>query len=477
MTAPTPALAAMPSAAHLLARYGAPVPRYTSYPTAPHFSADVGSDSYARWLAEVPAGSAVSVYIHVPFCAELCLYCGCQTTVVRRRAPVEAYARRLVDEIGLVARHIPAGLRLTHLHFGGGSPTMLEDEDFTAIMAALRRTFSFAPEAEIAIEIDPRGMTQEKVAVLAREGFNRASLGAQDFDPKVQAAIGRLQSVAETQQVADWLRAAGIGAINLDLMYGLPFQTLEGAVRTAEAALGVDPDRIAVFGYAHVPWMKKHQALIDTTALPGPAERLAQAEAVAALLAARGYVPVGLDHYARPGDPMAERATAGTLKRNFQGYTTDDAPVLLGFGASAIGALPQGYVQNIASTPGWHKAVEAGSLPIARGIALTAEDRLRRAVIERLMCDLTVDLDGVAAAHGFDVSIFDDDLARLDDLIADGLAMRRGCVLEVPEALRAFTRVVCAVFDARLTRARQDEAAARLTGTGAPEKKRHAAAV
>lgn len=451
----------------LLARYGQPVPRYTSYPTAPHFSPETGAATYARWLAELPAGAAVSAYVHVPFCAELCLYCGCQTTVARRHAPVKAYAERLVEEIGLVARHLRARPALTHLHFGGGTPTMLADEDFAAVMGALKAVFAFDPDAEIAIEIDPRVMDAGKVATLAREGFNRVSLGVQDFDPAVQEAIGRHQSYAETKAVADALRAAGITALNLDLMYGLPHQDAASVRRTVEQALELDADRIAVFGYAHVPWMKKHQALIPEDALPGAAARLEQAELVAAILAAHGYAAVGLDHFAKASDPMARRAADGTLKRNFQGYTTDDAPVLLGFGASAIGALPQGYVQNAAATPDWHKAVEAGMLPVARGIALTDEDRLRRHVIERLMCDLRVDIDAAAALHGFPRGFFAPEIAALAPLVADGLAVRHGAVIEVPEAARPFTRVVCALFDARLAASR----------AAAPEKKRHAAAV
>ncbi|MDQ0505737.1 oxygen-independent coproporphyrinogen III oxidase [Xanthobacter agilis] len=462
----TPAPAPLDTAG-LLARYGRPVPRYTSYPTAPHFTPEVSGETYASWLAAVPAGSAVSVYVHVPFCAELCLYCGCQTAVVHNAKPVTAYAERLEEEIARVRAHLPAQLTLTHLHFGGGTPTMLAEADFARVMGALRRAFDFAPDAEIAIEIDPRTMDADKVAVLAREGFNRASLGVQDFEEKVQAAIGRRQSYADTKAVADALRAAGITAINLDLMYGLPHQTAETVTHTVEQALGLDPDRIAVFGYAHVPWMKKHQTLIPEADLPGLLERLTQAELVSDLLTGHGYRAVGLDHFARASDPMALRAEAGTLKRNFQGYTTDDAPVLLGFGASSIGALPQGYVQNVASTAQWHQAMERGGLPIARGIALTHEDRLRRAVIERLMCDLKVDLDALAAAHGVRADLFDAELAALDPLVADGLALRRGRVVEVPEAARAFTRVVCAAFDPRLQAARVQE----------PEKKRHAAAV
>ncbi|MEP9367812.1 oxygen-independent coproporphyrinogen III oxidase [Xanthobacter sp. VNH20] len=453
--------------ADLLARAGRPVPRYTSYPTAPHFGPEVDAATYAGWLGAIPAEVPASLYLHVPFCAELCLYCGCHTTVARGMTPLVAYAARLIEEIELVTAHLPGRLEVGHLHWGGGTPTMLGNPDFLRIMALLRARFALRPDAEVAIEIDPRVMDQAKVDTLAAAGINRASLGVQDFDPRVQEAIGRRQSFAETAAVADALRKAGIDAINLDLIYGLPHQSVASVTRTLGDALALEPSRIAVFGYAHVPWMKKHQALIPEAALPGPAARLEQAETIANLLNEAGYVSIGLDHFARPDDAMARRAEAGTLKRNFQGYTTDDAPVLLGFGPSAIGALPQGYVQNLPATPRWHQTIAQGELPIARGRALTADDRLRRAVIERLMCDLAVDLDAVCAAHGAEAGMFADELAALDPLIADGLAVRDGACVRVPEPARAFTRTVCAVFDAYL--APQPDA-------GAPPR-RHAAAV
>ncbi|MFG1399134.1 oxygen-independent coproporphyrinogen III oxidase [Roseixanthobacter pseudopolyaromaticivorans] len=453
--------------ADLLARAGRPVPRYTSYPTAPHFGPEVDAATYAGWLGAIPAETPASLYLHVPFCAELCLYCGCHTTVARGMTPLVAYAARLIEEIELVTAHLPGRLKVGHLHWGGGTPTMLGNPDLLRIMALLRERFALRPDAEIAIEIDPRVMDQSKVDTLAAAGINRASLGVQDFDPRVQEAIGRRQSFAETAAVADALRKSGINAINLDLIYGLPHQTVASVTRTLGDALALEPSRIAVFGYAHVPWMKKHQSLIPEAALPGPAARLEQAETIARLLNEAGYVSIGLDHFARPDDAMARRAEAGTLKRNFQGYTTDDAPVLLGFGPSAIGALPQGYVQNLPATPQWHQTIARGELPIARGRALTADDRLRRAVIERLMCDLAVDLDAVCAAHGAEAGMFAGELAALDPLIADGLAVRDGACVRVPEPARAFTRTVCAVFDAYL--APQADAAA--------PPRRHAAAV
>ncbi|WP_210324273.1 oxygen-independent coproporphyrinogen III oxidase [Azorhizobium oxalatiphilum] len=433
-----------------MARYGRNVPRYTSYPTAPQFSPEVDGETYARWLSELAPGAHASLYLHVPFCAELCIYCGCNTSVARRYTPVAAYAERLRAEIARVAAFIPGRLKVSHLHWGGGTPTLLSAEDMTALMADIRTHFDVEPDAELAIEVDPRVLSPEMVTALAAAGLTRASLGVQDFDPAVQEAIGRHQSFEETAHAAKALRAAGISSLNLDLIYGLPHQTVASVLNSVQTALALDPDRIAVFGYAHVPWMKKHQNLIPEASLPGPAERLAQAEAITDLLTAKGFVAIGLDHFARPTDAMARRAKAGTLHRNFQGYTTDDAPVLLGFGASAIGALPQGYVQNLPATPAWHNAMAEGRLPIARGRALTAEDRLRRDVIERIMCDGGVDLDALLARHRFPAGTCDAELKRLAAMEADGLVVRRGARLAVPPEAHAFTRTVAAVFDAYL---------------------------
>jgi len=436
--------------ATLIAKYDRPVPRYTSYPTAPHFSAAIGPVDYAAWLRALPDDAALSLYLHVPFCQSLCLFCACHTTVVRQDEPLLAYARTLTTEIDLVAGLIGRDLPVAHVHWGGGTPTRLPPAAMRAVMDRLRARFRFDPGAEVAVEVDPRTLTQAHVDALAAMGTNRVSLGVQDFDPTVQRAIGRMQDLDLTGRCVERLREVGIGAINLDLIYGLPFQAVESVTRTVGQALSLGPSRAAVFGYAHVPWMKKHQALIPTEALPGPAERFAQREAVDDILLSHGYYATGLDHFALPGDPMAIAAMERRLKRNFQGYTTDVAPVLVGLGASSIGALPLGYVQNLPSVPAWRDAIRAGNLAAARGIALTPDDRLRRAVIEDIMCHGDVDLAAASARFDQDPTVLSDAWPKLRDLARDGLIRWSGERVSVAPAGRPFLRNVAAAFDCRL---------------------------
>jgi oxygen-independent coproporphyrinogen III oxidase len=423
------------------------IPRYTSYPTAVQFGPEIDARSYAGWLTTLPAPAPVSVYVHVPFCAELCLYCGCHTAVARHYAPVEAYVELLLREIALVGRAL-GGRSATHLHWGGGTPTILASRDFHRVMAALRANFVFESAAELAIEIDPRTVNEEYVAELAEAGITRASLGVQDFNARVQTAVNRVQSFEQTARVADWLRAAGVGSINLDLMYGLPYQSVASVETTVRRALALDADRIVLFGYAHVPWMKRHQRLIPEQALPGSDQRFAQSRAAAEVLIGAGYEPIGLDHFAKSDDLLTQQQRAGHLRRNFQGYTTDESGTLIGFGASAIGTLPGGYVQNDPSAVAYRAAIAAGQLATARGCALTEEDRLRRDIIERLMCDLKVDLAERCAAHNSDADRFAAELSKLDALANDGLVERVGCKISIPEPARPFVRTVCAVFDA-----------------------------
>lgn len=424
------------------ARYAAAaLPRYTSYPTAPHFQ-PLAEQDYRRWLAGIGAAEALSLYVHIPFCESLCWYCGCHTSVTRQPARLARYTGALLGEAALLAAALPAYAGVSALHLGGGTPSAIGAGGLARLLAGLRGHFAFRDTAELAVELDPRVLTPAIAAALAEGGINRASLGVQDIDPAVQQRIGRVQSGEQVAAAVAMLRGQGIGAINLDLMYGLPGQGIPQVEASARFAVALKADRVAVFGYAHVPWMKPAQQAIDSAALPGALARLEQAEAAAAVLEEAGYLRIGLDHFAWPSDPMARAAAAGTLRRNFQGYTTDTAPVLLGLGASAIGRTPAGFAQNLAGEREWLAALAEGRLPVARGRALSEEDRLRGRLIERLMCALELDLAAVPEA------VLAAARPRLDALRADGVvAERRGWLL-VRE--RRFLRHVAAAFDAYL---------------------------
>ncbi len=423
------------------------VPRYTSYPTAPHFTAAVGPAEHAAWLEAVPIERPISLYLHVPFCRQLCWYCGCTTAISADPARPEAYAELLVAEIELVAAHLPDRPKVAHLHWGGGTPSSVGPRAFLRLVERLRRRFRVEPGAEHAIELDPRFLEPEMVAALAEAGVNRASLGVQSFDPEVQAAINRIQPAARTLAAIDDLRAAGIRRINVDLLYGLPRQTVASCRATVAELLPAAPDRVAIFGYAHLPSLKKHQRLIDERALPGAVERVAQFEAMAEALEAAGYVPIGLDHFALPTDPMAQAAATGRLHRNFQGYTTDPAETLVGLGASAISSFREGYVQNLHELKPWRAAVREGRLPTARGLRLSPRDRLERELVERIMCVGAVDLEAVAARHGASAESCIVDRERLAELERLGVVHRDGSVLRVPAEYRPLLRVVATIFD------------------------------
>lgn len=430
------------------------VPRYTSYPTAPHFTKETGGETYAAWLAQlqdqVVVSAPLSIYLHVPFCRELCLYCGCHTKAVRQQAPLDAYAEHLTAEIGLVAGWI-GPRQVSHVHWGGGTPSILNGRNLARVVASLDAAFDLAYVREHAIELDPRHVDSSLVRVLARLGMNRASLGVQDFSPHVQEAIGRIQSCEQVAHAAALLRDAGITRLNFDLMYGLPRQSVDDVRRTAEQAAVQRPQRIALFGYAHVPWFRSQQRLIDAAALPGPAERLRQVAAAGDVLVAAGYRPIGLDHFALPSDELAMAAARGTMHRNFQGYTSDDAEILIGLGASAIGRLPQGFVQNAPDLAGYQRAVAEGRLATVRGIALTVDDRVRARIIETLMCRFEAEPQAVAAA--FDrKERFAAEFDALAPLAELGLVTTDGGRIVVSEMGRPFVRLVAAAFDAYLER-------------------------
>jgi len=425
------------------------VPRYTSYPTSPHFSPAVDERLYRQWLGAVSPDTDLSLYLHVPFCRSMCWYCACHTTVATRAAPISRYVTALRREIALVAEALPGPMAVGHVHFGGGSPTLIAPAEFEGLMDLMKSRFRFRQDAEIALEIDPRTLDATMTASLARGGINRASIGVQCFDPTVQRAINRVQSFETTAAAVTGLRASGIAAINFDLIYGLPGQTAAACLDTVAKSISLAPDRIAIFGYAHVPGFKAHQRKIDEAMLPDGPARLDQARIMAEALIEAGYVQIGLDHFARPGDRLAVAAESGTLHRNFQGYTTDACQALIGLGASSIGRLECGYVQNVVPIPDYLKQVAAGRLPVQRGYELSADDRLRAAVIERLMCDHEVDLAEVCAPFGADPTELAA-LPGLEPLAEDGLIERDGLRIRVTDDGRPLVRSVAAAFDAYL---------------------------
>ena len=438
----------------LLRHAATPLPRYTSYPTAPHFG-PLDAGTYAGWLGQAGPDDALSLYAHVPFCHSLCWYCGCHTSVTRSAARIARYNDGLAREAAMVAALLPAHGGVAALHLGGGTPTALGPDGLVRLVATLRGLFAFRPEAEVAAELDPRSLDADLLDPLGRLGLTRASLGVQDITPAVQERIGRVQPTAQVEAAVRGLRALGVAGINMDLIYGLPAQGVAEIEASARFAAECGADRVAVFGYAHVPWMKAHQKGIRVEDLPDAALRMRQAEAAARVLGDAGYVAIGLDHFARPGDAMAVAARAGTLRRNFQGYTTDTAPFLIGFGASAIGASPGGFVQNEAEEKRWLAAVESGRLPVARGRALSAEDRIRAGLIERVMCDGGIPVAAVPPC------VMAGAAPRIDALVADGLVARANGRIAMTQAGRPFLRHLAACFDAYL----------------APSPARHSAAV
>lgn len=431
----------------ILHRYAAPVPRYTSYPTAPHFTNAVDAATYGQWLRALPSGSSLSLYVHIPFCNQLCWYCGCTTKATRQYHPVADYMTALLEEISTVADLMPRDCRTIHMHWGGGSPSILLPDDIRRLAHAINSRFQRDPAAEFAVEVDPRFFDAERVAAFAEAGVNRVSVGVQDFDPAVQKAINRTQTVEMTRSVVEMFRSAGVRSVNIDLVYGLPYQTRQSVDRTLDEVLALAPDRIALFGYAHLPSRLKHQRLIPNESLPDIRDRFAQANRAANRLVAAGYVRIGLDHFARPEDALAR----GPVHRNFQGYTTDAADALIGFGASAIGKLPQGYVQNSPITPDYQRRVLAGDLATVRGRALTDEDRARSLVIERLMCDLRFPAAELKAQFPGEAQSLIEEAEALLESDMDGLvAPHAADVFHITEKGRLFLRSICACFDAYL---------------------------
>lgn len=433
----------------LLARYDGRAPRYTSYPTALQFSGEVNSELYGSWLSSLDPNEPVSLYAHIPFCERLCWYCGCNTRAVRKASLISDYVEYLVQELALIEARLPGRLSVGAVHLGGGTPNMLSRDDLVRLFGALRHVFRFRPGVEIAAELDPSVLTPEWARAAAFHGLTRASLGVQDLAPHVQEAVNRREPFEVVERAVDWLRQAGVGSINLDLMYGLPRQRVTDVLATLDQILTLRPERIALFGYAHVPWAKSHQNLIKTEELAGAEERLEQSEAAAERLVRAGYARIGLDHFALPSDDLAAGMEAGTMRRNFQGYTTDGHATLIGLGASSIGRLPQGYAQNTSNEVAWKKSIAEGRLPVARGVILTDDDRFRAELIERLMCNFEVDLAAVCAAHGLGLGALAEEMGRLRRLEKDDLIHLRDNRVSMTDLGRPFVRLVAQVFDQR----------------------------
>ncbi|MFF2320350.1 oxygen-independent coproporphyrinogen III oxidase [Agrobacterium sp. NPDC058088] len=434
----------------LLHKYSGAVPRYTSYPTAPHFHEGIDNGTYRGWLGALGHRNRLSLYLHIPYCDRLCWFCACHTKHTLKYEPIAVYLEALKQEIAAVGALVSPDAVVSAVHFGGGSPTMLKPEDMVSLMDCLRRHFTFGLAPEISVEMDPNDLDDSRYDALAAIGMSRASLGVQDFDDKVQKTINRIQSFEQTKSVVDAVRARGVHSVNCDILYGLPFQTCVTLEKTVNQIVSLDPDRIALFGYAHVPWMKKHQSMIPEQALPDIAERYRQMTLASDMLQRAGYRQIGLDHFAKPSDTLCHAAEAGALRRNFQGYTTDTADALIGLGASSIGRLPQGYVQNMVATGEYQRMAGEGGLAAVKGIELSPDDHLRSHVIERLMCDFSIDLSELQHRFGKVSHSVMDQAQRFAAGDRDGVVRLDADIFAVTEAGKPFVRNIAAIFDTYL---------------------------
>lgn len=427
-------------------RMSTPVPRYTSYPTAAQFRDTVGAQDFAAALTELKKDTPLSLYVHVPYCKKLCWYCGCNMKVARKTEPVVRYLKALEAELQALARLGLSKHKISYMHWGGGSPNILTSEQILALAARIRDSFEIDASAEFAVEIDPRESNASLAQALKRAGVNRVSIGVQDFDRAVQVVINRVQSFEVTSACIDSLRDAGIDKINVDLVYGLPLQTRSGIESTVEQVLSLRPNRVTLFGYAHLPTRFAHQSIIDMRTLPDNVERFAQSQRAARILSAAGYVQVGLDHYALKDDPLA----LGPVRRNFQGYTTDTAETLVGVGPSAISCVGSAYFQNVSSPVEYEKRIAATGLATTRGVKLTDEDCVRRYVIAKLMCDFSFSESDIRERFGALASRVILEGREMVEADAAGLLEKVDGGFEVTPRGRPFVRSIAACFDTYL---------------------------
>ncbi|MET4680272.1 oxygen-independent coproporphyrinogen-3 oxidase [Stenotrophomonas rhizophila] len=435
----------------LLRRHDRPGPRYTSYPTAPHFHDGYGEAALRGAIVDSNRlGRPLSLYVHVPYCSSPCFYCGCNRVITRDHGKGIAYVARVLSEADLMAPQFDPAREVIQLHLGGGTPNFLAPAQLRELIEGLRQRFTFSTAAsrDFSIELDPRFVTRADIAVLAELGFNRASLGVQDFDPDVQKAINREQGVEATLDILRACREYGLRSVNVDLIYGLPKQTLAGFAQTLETVLRERPDRLAVYGYAHLPHLFRAQRQIADADLPSPEQKLALLGLAVQRLSEAGYQYIGMDHFALPEEDLSRAQRAGQLHRNFMGYTTHSDTDLVGLGASAISHIGTTYSQNPRELPGWEAAVDAGRLPVWRGLALDPDDVLRAELIGQLMCQGEVDGKALAARYGVDFeTYFADGLRALAALQADGLAEYTQGVVRVTERGRPLLRLLAMCFD------------------------------
>lgn len=425
--------------------FDARVPRYTSYPTAPQFAGGVGPDTFAGWIEAIPAGSSISLYVHVPFCRRLCWFCACRTQGTASDVPVIAYARMLQAEIALLARHLPKGVTLLRLHWGGGTPTLLAPGLIHDLAGRILQVAPLAAGAEFSVEIDPNEVDAARLDALTAAGMNRASIGVQDFDPEIQKIIGREQGFDLTRDVVGMIRARGVTSLNADILFGLPQQTTAKIADSVGKLLSFSPDRVALYGYAHVPWMSRRQQMIPGDELPSPEQRLDLYEVARELFLADGYQEIGIDHFARPSDALAVAAQTGHLRRNFQGYTDDTAGTLVGLGASSISRFPQGFAQNASGTSDHTQSIRAGHFSTHRGHVFAGEDLLRGRIIEALMCNFRVERAELAG-FGIDMGLVEKLLTRVAGAFGGMVTLDDVSLTILPEG-RPLARMIARGFD------------------------------
>ncbi|MGB7316915.1 MAG: oxygen-independent coproporphyrinogen III oxidase [Planktotalea sp.] len=430
-----------------LGLFDAKVPRYTSYPTSPHFSEQISDTQVSRWISEIAPNSKISLYVHIPFCRRLCWFCACRTQGTQSTAPIVAYLETLKSEIATLARHLPEGITLERLHWGGGTPTLLSAEMITDLAGEILSVTPMADGGEFSVEIDPNEIDGPRLDALAAAGMNRASIGVQDFDPEIQKCIGREQSYDVTRDAIDMIRARGVQSLNADILFGLPHQTKAKITESVQKLLSLNPDRVALYGYAHVPWMARRQSMIPSEALPTPQERLELFDTARRLFLWDDYREIGIDHFATKTDGLTKALDAGKLRRNFQGYTEDTSDVLIGLGASSISRYPQGYAQNNAATSKYTTAVREGRIPIARGHGFSGDDKMRARLIEALMCDFFVSRDEITGRFGISGKALDA-LFHETNKAFEGLLSVTSEGLFIPLEARPLTRLIARQFDA-----------------------------